>query len=386
MSGLETAIRSALERSDRANAEIRARIYQSARHALEGGLRKQNINDPETVAQQRHRLETVIHGIEQEERGRLATPGRTEPEVPAMDGQPTGRHDRQDPPPVDDHGDDRGMELRAERHREPAPSHDISDLRAERDSRTFDEQDIVQTPSAATTHPQSLDIRPEAVIHHKKRRRGFFSRLFIFTVLLVTVGMGAWWIYTSGLLMTAAERDTSVPNPPPHAEEEDFSGNATPQPQPLDQGFSDEWIEVFTPKQIEAVKPRGNALVDVVTTGDGPAVQLTSRSADADGSVAITIPVDVLRDMAGRVSTIALTLQSASDKPVQISVECNFDRLGDCSRHRFTVNPEKADILFQISFERAITPGTPGQLLINGDLSGQGQGVNLYSVRVLPGQ
>nr|WP_284739328.1 hypothetical protein [Rhizobium sp. CG5] len=380
---METAIRSALERSDRANAEIRARIYQSARHALEGGLRKQNINDPETVAQQRHRLETVIHGIEQEERGRLATPGRAEPEAPVMGDQPANRHDRQDPPSVDGHG----MELRAERHREPAPSADMSDLRAERDSRVFEDQDVVQSPpSAAAVHPQSLDIRPEAVIHHKKHRRGFFSRLFIFTVLLVTVGMGAWWIYTSGLLMTAAERDTSVPNPPPHAEEEDFSGNISPQPQPLDPGFSDEWIEVFGPNQIEAVKPRGNALVDVVTTGDGPAVQLTSRSADADGSVAIDVPVEVLRDMAGRVSTIALTLRSASDKPVQISVECDFDRLGDCARHRFTVNPEKADILFQIDFERGIAPATPGQLLVNGDLSGQGQGVNLYSVRVLPGQ
>ena len=39
MSGLETAIRNALARSERANAEVRARIYQSARNALEAGLR-----------------------------------------------------------------------------------------------------------------------------------------------------------------------------------------------------------------------------------------------------------------------------------------------------------------------------------------------------------
>ena len=68
MSGLETAIRNALARSERANAEVRARIYQSARNALEAGLRKQEINDPETIAAQRHRLETTIHQIEAEER------------------------------------------------------------------------------------------------------------------------------------------------------------------------------------------------------------------------------------------------------------------------------------------------------------------------------
>ena len=68
MSGLETAIRNALARSERANAEVRARIYQSARNALEAGLRKQEISDPETITAQRHRLEATIHQIEAEER------------------------------------------------------------------------------------------------------------------------------------------------------------------------------------------------------------------------------------------------------------------------------------------------------------------------------
>ncbi|MGG2475119.1 hypothetical protein ACNVD4_07100, partial [Rhizobium sp. BR5] len=71
MSGLETAIRNALEKSDRSNAEVRARIYQSSRQALEAGLRKQGIDDPQVVSQQRQRLESLIHVIENEERNRL---------------------------------------------------------------------------------------------------------------------------------------------------------------------------------------------------------------------------------------------------------------------------------------------------------------------------
>ncbi|PLU73925.1 biotin transporter BioY, partial [Sinorhizobium medicae] len=67
MSGLETAIRNALERSDRSSAEVRARIYQSARQALENGLQKQQIEDPEVISVQRHRLEAVIRAIEMEE-------------------------------------------------------------------------------------------------------------------------------------------------------------------------------------------------------------------------------------------------------------------------------------------------------------------------------
>lgn len=81
MSGLETAIRTALENSDRDNPEVRARIYQSARQALEAGLRKQDITDTEVVAHHRHRLESTIHAIEGEERDRLH-PRQRPPEVP----------------------------------------------------------------------------------------------------------------------------------------------------------------------------------------------------------------------------------------------------------------------------------------------------------------
>ncbi|TBG92268.1 regulator, partial [Rhizobium leguminosarum] len=81
MSGLETAIRTALDNSDRDNPEVRARIYQSARQALEAGLRKQDITDTEVVAHHRHRLESTIHAIEGEERDRLH-PRQRPPEVP----------------------------------------------------------------------------------------------------------------------------------------------------------------------------------------------------------------------------------------------------------------------------------------------------------------
>ncbi len=70
----------ALDRSDRGNPETRARIYQSARLALESGLRKQDVTDPEIVSQQRQRLETIIHAIETEERFALgSTAGKVVP-------------------------------------------------------------------------------------------------------------------------------------------------------------------------------------------------------------------------------------------------------------------------------------------------------------------
>jgi hypothetical protein len=410
VNGLETAIRSALERSDRTSAETRARIYQSARQALESGLRKQNINDIETVNYQRRKLETLIHEIEIEERARLdmtvAPPdGGSTPSRSA--GQPTYTQTSTPPQaaaPVQTSTEAQTSTAAQARRAEPAFAADdpVADTgRAngngiDRDP-VFDE-DIHASPrdereQLSDADGPMPDMRSEVPLRKPRRRRGFFSRLFILVILLSSVGMAAWWVYSSDLLLTDAERDTSVPNPPPRAEEEDFNGTETapqvPQgPQAIDTrgGFSDDWIDVFEPQQIAAIRPRANGMVDVVTASDGSAVRLGSRSGDADGAIEITVPTEVLRELAGRTSTIALTLQSADDKPVQISVDCDFSRLGTCPRHRFTINPQKLDALFQVSFDSGMAPANAGRLIVNADLSGGGRGVNLYAVRILPGQ
>jgi hypothetical protein len=77
LSGLETAIRNALEKSERSNPDVRARIYQSARQALDAGLKKQGISDEQVVLAQHQRLEQKIREIEFEERKAVAAAAST---------------------------------------------------------------------------------------------------------------------------------------------------------------------------------------------------------------------------------------------------------------------------------------------------------------------
>jgi hypothetical protein len=90
--------------------------------------------------------------------------------------------------------------------------------------------------------------------------------------------------------------------------------------------------------------------------------------------------------MAGKSSTIAVTLQSSSDRQTQLSISCDFGSLGNCSRHRFTATPERADMLINVTFNRTLAPNSPGRILINSDIDGSGRPVNLYSARILPGE
>jgi len=386
VSGLETAIRNALERSDRSNAEIRARIYQSARHALETGLRKQDVSDPETVAVQRQRLEATIREIEGEERALLQAqePSPAAPTPPqGLVDAPLGGVRRAEPV----HNDDAvsvESETRSGSFEHPRADVAVDAFRAER-----------LAPGAAQANPEhtadrrplpaALDIPAERAVRPRKRR-GFFSRLFVFAVLLAAVGIGGWWVVSSGVLQSAAQRDTAVPNPPAAVASEDFSGTAEQQSFDPQARFSDEWVEIFKPEQIASVKPGSNATVEPVSEVSGPAVRITSRGPGEDGNVTIPVPPAILRELAGKSSTVAITMQSATDKPSQISVQCDFASLGDCARHRFSAPPEKTDALFRVSFERTLAPNAPGLIVLNSDLDGRGQAMYLYSIRVLPGQ
>lgn len=381
MSGLETAIRNALEKSDRSNAEVRARIYQSSRQALEAGLRKQGIDEPQVVAQQRQRLESLIHVIENEERNRLLDRVEQQLRPPLPE---SAAHDEPSVDPVSQpqhHGDIAvEPELRGET-RDARPG-----VTAAEEPLSAGRRNAKPSRRGSSAGDASLAFRPEGAVGRRKRR-GLFARLFIYVTLLAFIGFGAWWVYSSGLLLSPAQRDTSVPNPPAQVQAEDFNG-AEPAPSlSAGRGFSDDWVELFNAERGSAGVSAGpRATVENIATPAGKAIKVTSRSVSQDGAVSVEVPVEVMRDMAGKSSTISITLQSSSDRQTQVSVACDFATLGDCSRHRFTATAERADMLLNATFERSLAPNAPGKIFINSDIDGNSRPVNLYSVRILPGQ
>jgi hypothetical protein len=402
VSGLETAIRNALQRSERANPEIRARIYQSARQALEAGLRKQDITDAEIISAQRQRLEATIRSIEGEERTRLhasVVPPDADTLRPPVRPAPDPREIQ--PPSRNEPVVEAGPQVQGETRREPAfaaeqaSDADLDDVRAgPGDHLGVEAPD--REPDVMPATARSMNFKPERAVVRRKPRK-FFSRLLVFCIVVAALGMGAWWVKTSGVLMTAAERDTSVRNPPAHVETEDYNGDddsdsspgtnnpglATIDPQDT---FSNDWIEIFKPTDAQKVTGAGQSKAENVSENEGPAVRITSASSGADGDAAIEVPANVVQQLAGKASTIALTLQATSDTPSQITVECDFQSLGGCGRHRFDVTRLKSDALFQIRLNPASSGASAGKLIINSDVDGKGSGVNVYAIRILPGQ
>ncbi|MGD9477752.1 biotin transporter BioY [Shinella sp. G-2] len=385
MSGLETAIRNALARSERANAEVRARIYQSARNALEAGLRKQEVNDPETITAQRHRLEATIHQIESEERAQIAATARDVRVEPVVEVRPEPvlraerdvrpERDARPEPTID-------AEPRMDAERTPAAASHIGAIRPDREDGFAAGAAPVSEKNA--TASQASDFRPERVAKARKRRGRLFSFLLVVATLIAAFGALAWWVQTSGLLDDLQNADDSTP--PARVSGEDFSGE-DPIKKALDtqSRFSSDWRAVFSPGDTAKLSASAAGRFESISTSEGPAVRVTSTDADRDGAVRIEVSPDVLGEMGGKTSTVALTVQAAGDKPVQVAVDCDFSTMGGCGRHRFTVS-ERTDILFQVEFDRSLSPSEPGHLLLNSDITGGSGSINLYAVRILPGE
>lgn len=431
MSGLETAIKNALDRSDRADGDSRARIYQSARRALDAGLKKQGVTDRLIIMQQHELLERRIHEIEQEELRRLAEP--TAPPVEddplaelyavsqgAIGTAPASR--AASGPEVELGGETRsaasGSAPRSPRSKDVpevgidptvgpaqsvAPAGADNEVSADTDrigagpvsaakpkkrARGWGRGKATRPPkhhkqaikAGRTLAAAGLDVPAERAAKPRKRR-GILSYLVTWTVTLAVVCAGGWWFYQSGMAQSFIEESINVAN-------RSLSGGSGQRQAAFDpgEGFSDDWVEVFTPAKLVQMKPGSRASVEAVTVSEGRAARIASATADENGNVTIDVPTDLLQQMAGRASTVALTLQSGADSSVQLSVRCDFGGLGDCNRRRFTATQEKQDALFRVDLDGNAAVSRPGRLILNSGIDGTGRPVLLYSVRILPGQ
>lgn len=384
MSGLETAIRQALERSDRTNAETRARIYQSARNALEAGLRKQDVHDPGVVSQQRHRLEAIIHAIEQEERSAARS---AEPvEQPAYMPQP---HEERRPrivsPEIDEGAHlppDRGARMSG------APTSDdgLSGVRPDRREFERQPQDEYRVKDEPSLRDSPGRMRAAKVRPPRRKRSKFLSFLMVVATLVAAFGVAAWWVQTSGLLKSPAERDTSVANPPATVQSEDFDGGAGLRTLATESGFTGDWMEIFDPKQPAAAVAGADAAVDTVADDAGARLRIVSSSAEAGGNVSIEIPASALQQMAGKSSTVALSVQADTGKQTEFSVTCDFGPPEACKRYRFPVHDEKTDMYLNIDLDSSFSASKPGHLIINSDVNGMGSPLNIYAIRLQAGR
>jgi hypothetical protein len=237
---------------------------------------------------------------------------------------------------------------------------------------------------AEPTTPEGRSFDPKKRSFRRRAGSAAIS-LFVYSVLLAVVIGGLWWVWATGMLDAALKGSGDFDLIPKELQTEDYDPASEPKPLDPLRNFSGEWIPLFKADQKDRVSARLKAAIGEARDSDGLAATLASGAPDQDGEILIEVPADIIDRMAGRTSTLAVTVKSMKDAPAQIYVQCEFASLGGCGRHRFTVTNEKADELIQVKFDRTLAPDAKGHIVINTDLTGEGGAVKLYGIRVLPG-
>ena len=272
-------------------------------------------------------------------------------------------------------------------HREPV--FDIIpevERRDERRTPSFD----VETPELAHAdaheaepQPEVIHLPPERAIKPRRKSR-WKARAFVLVTLAAFGTAGWWWVQSTGLTLPKAVRDGSVPNPPPSVKEDDFDGAKQLKSLSRQGGYGEEWTKLFEAGKTKSFSVGSQATAKVEQSGSGPYLAITSAAPGLDGSVSVDLPQALITSMQGKTSNIALMLEGG-DKPVQVTVECEFGGLGNCGRHRFLLSQNKTDLMFDVQVNADGAAAGPGRLVINADAGGEGNSAKLFSIHVLPG-
>ncbi|MCV0395868.1 MAG: hypothetical protein K5872_06380 [Rhizobiaceae bacterium] len=421
LDSVEKAIRGAFEKGDPTDRAFRERVYRQVLAALDRALAANPSIPAETATRRREGLKSTIVSIEREflparpaspiiaaaEEDVPGEPPAPMPAAPAVEGEgrseppvhdaPTPGHEatrRTAPQPVPPVSAPPREEPRADMPPIGPASRGDDRFRAVRDDPGFlggafpdgPEPERAPAPDAdASGSLDTADIRERARDRPPPRRRRGFAVAFIAATVLAALGIGIWWAGSTGLLRTAAERDTSVPNPPRELGSEDFAPDQagdgeSRQPSPLGGDTENrDWTTLFSPDDPTEIAAPSDALAEVAED-DGEAF-LRLRTGESGDAVTFDIGRGVLERLAGRTAVFSISARAEGDGTTQMAVSCSLGRLGECGRKRYVVTQERADYLFELELPQG-QPDTGGTISIVSDVEGDGRTVEIFDIRV----
>ncbi|MEL6435209.1 MAG: hypothetical protein AAFP99_00305 [Pseudomonadota bacterium] len=344
MSGMEETLRETLKRGNVHDVAFRKKVYAAAANALRKSLDSQANLTEQAVQLQKDRLADAIRSVEVELRDQQ--PMRVEVVKKAFnrDGTPAAT---------------------------PAPTPTSDTIRAE---------PRIEPKTGADVAPP---IAADRKAGKGRIKRGTFARGFGTIAIAGLALVGLLWVVFSGAFTSQADRDTSVPNPPPSTSTDNFQprdpGTSTAPALRSEADAQSDWITVFTPNDLGALTLTGGASADAASDPFGDYVRMITPRG---GQVGVDLPVGPLRDLAGQRVQIELTAKSDELRPTEMSVTCDLGGAVQCPRVRFNVGQASEAFIFRLDLREASRIDQAGRLLVDTDIAGGEKAVKLLSVRV----
>jgi hypothetical protein len=355
---IEKAIRSAFERGNPEDRAYRVKVYRSAFAALERAIASSGDTQSEAAEARRKALKIRIVEIEAEflpaEEGGPVRKPAAPAAAPSVD--PDLRHEA-------------GEEVREPVLDETEPDGAFAP-RVEPGDRDFTA--LSDAPPPTGEKPPRRSRRSG---RRERRGRSFVASVLLTVVVLVAVVAGLWWLGNAGLDLLAGNPMAGADNPPKTVEQENFnSSKASGSP-----AAGTAWITIFTPADPTTVTAPASGKAEVKEEEGGKFLRIQSGSAGSE--FAFDVGPGVLEQIAGKHAVFDVVAHAEEGKDTEMSVNCDFGPLGDCGRKRYHVGHERNDFLFEIDLPDK-KPSGPGRIVVNPDLGGGGNPLDIVEIRV----
>lgn len=349
MDAIDKAIRNALAKGDASDPAFREKVYRTIFGALDKASAANSAITPEAADRRRKALADRIRLIEGEYEELQTAPSE---EAPALLAEGEQELDESGELPIG-----------------PAPEIEIQNR--------HQPHEFSEAAGSDLMDPAERRMGDRRKRSGRKRRP--FVWFFVIALIVATVGMAAWWTHESGILLSQAERDTSVPNPPRTLSSEDYRPENSEQPLSQSLGQNRKWVDIFNPDDPTTVSAQAGATAEI--RGEGKDKVLRIRSATAEAAVIFDVGPGVLQEMAGKIAVFDIVASSEENKPTEISVTCEFGKLGTCIRKRYSVGLTPSEFLFEIKLADAAATEA-GSIAIVSDVNGTGMAVDIRNIRV----
>ncbi|MCP4071368.1 MAG: hypothetical protein GY742_06460 [Hyphomicrobiales bacterium] len=412
---IETLIRQALARQNGFDPQVRSKIYQASRNALAKMIAKSGAVPLEIIDSRNRSLEQMILKIEREFTAEMPASSTGPDDIPGNKAEsqlpvkPESAFQVSVPQPVEPGIASGGLfhppdpnetaeftsdKSEAETTRSPTSPYLFSEPTVQKP--VLPNQEIPNPDSSIATPSESLlSSTPTAKDNSSFEKSGATApyaeptpeyvrpkpkpfRYIIWVIAVIILAIAGWIAYT----MTISYINDETRNLP--------NGRVSQTDQ---NGAPSDFITILQPNQPGALVTAGNGTAKIISETSQPAIRIMSvRKPDTPEIQADPLRLElapgILKDIAGKKTTIEILAKSGDTGPATFSVSCDFGELGECGRKRFRVGLQPEAVVFSIQISPDFQDGQRAFLAINTDvtsaaaLSGKGAKIDIIYARL----
>ncbi len=410
LANFEALIRSALTKQDSSNRQVREKVYQSSRNALQRMIAANRSLTVENALTQQRALEASILHIEADMSGAVpqAPVQQTQAPVPPPPQQAPPTPQQAPPPP-------QHVQPQTAPPNTPAPAIQSAPVQAMPHSRPLEPalsapalQPVSPNPDAFGGAPgvqveqayqSSVDVsHPGAEIHLEEmdsyqspppefsHRRKMQKKLFGFLAIGFILGFLLWLGYVlfggfvEDYLFRATQNDGRVTSLDPSAGQSENS----------------DYITILEASDPSALITAGRGTAEIVNERNANMLRIVSvrengNHTTAANPIQLKIKPGVLEQISGKKVTVEIYAKSGGSGPAAFAVECQLGGLGSCGRKRFRVGLQPEAAVFSVTMRSDDGSGANAHLAIstditsNAEITGEGDPVDIIYVRLRVG-